>query len=254
MDLSDFYPSTDELIRSELSVLDHLRGNPYIKVKHPQVAVDAEIYYPRNKSSQSGFEFHSHFDIWHKPMRRRKVALASKGKSTPNARLIVSARIEVTNSAFTNVSYCLSVCRIQSTIPPTRLTILRKFHFDVVVATEAVERRRQPHPRCHLQYCGEMVPYMVKVGCRKTQLDQMHPWLSEPRIFFWPMSLALLIDLALHEFPDQDSAKFRADSYWRALVRNQEALVLRPFYEKCVEIIKDTKGENRTLADAFYTE
>jgi hypothetical protein len=80
----------------------------------------------------------------------------------------------------------------------------------------------------------------------------MHTWLSEPRIFFWPMSLALLIDMALHEFPDQDSAKFRSDSYWRGLVRKQEKLILRPFYEKCVEVIRDTKEENRTLADAFY--
>jgi hypothetical protein len=97
-----------------------------------------------------------------------------------------------------------------------------------------------------------MVPYMTTVGCRATQLDQMHPWLSEPRIFFWPMSLALLIDMALHEFPDQDSAKFRAESYWHGLIRKHETLVLKPFYAKCIEIIEDTKGENQTLADAFY--
>jgi hypothetical protein len=110
----------------------------------------------------------------------------------------------------------------------------------------------QQHPQTHLQYCGEMVPYMATVGCRKAQLDQMQPWLSEPRILFWPMSLALLIDMALHEFPDQDSAKFRADSYWRGLVRNQETLVLKPFHEKCVEIIENNDGKNLTLADAFY--
>ena len=75
----------------------------------------------------------------------------------------------------------------------------------------------------------------------------MHPWLSEPRILFWPMSLALLIDMALHEFPDQDSARFRGESHWRGLVRSQEALVLRPFCEKCIQVIKDTREENRTL-------
>jgi hypothetical protein len=252
MDLTDFYPPPGDLLKSELSVLDYLRFNPYIKESHPQVAEAAGIYYPKNKGSQSGFVFHSYFDIWHAPLGSETAAAGSQRRPKPNARLTVSALIELRKCAFANVSYCLSVCRIESTSPCARVTILRKFHFDVTVAGELIERRFQQHPQCHLQYCGKMVPYMEEVGCRATQLEQMHPWLSEPRIFFWPMSLALLIDMALHEFPDQGSAKFRADSYWRGLIRKQEALVLRPFYEKCVEIIRDSGGENRTLADAFY--
>ncbi len=252
MDLSDFYPTAGDLIESELSVLDHLRQNRYIKENHPQVAVDAENYFRGNKASRCGFEFNSHFDIYHVQMPGRKVAPGSSGTFRPNARLIVSARIEVNRGAFTNVSYCLSVCRIQGHLPTARLAVLRKFHFDVTVPGGGAHQRRQQHPQCHIQYCGEMVPYMLQVGCREAQLDHMHPELSEPRIFFWPMSLALLIDLALHEFPDQDSANFRAENYWHGLVRKQEALVLQRFCEKCVEIIKDNKGERQTLADAFY--
>ena len=241
MQLAEFYPSPKDLIQSEVSILEYLRGNRYIKEKHPQFAVDAENYYARYKDSRSGFEFHSYFDVWHAPV---------KGRLKPNARLTLSARIELEGRKLTNVSYCLSVCRIQSTDPRARMTILRKFHFDVTVAT--TQQRRQEHPQCHLQYCGEMVPYMTTIGCRANQLDQMHPSLSEPRILFSPMSLGLLIDMALHEFPDQNSAKFREDSYWRGLLRKQEDLILRPFYEKCVEVIKNTNRENRTLADAFY--
>jgi hypothetical protein len=95
---------------------------------------------------------------------------------------------------------------------------------------------------------------MSELGCRDEQLDHMHVRLSEPRIFFWPMSLALLIDMALREFPDQDSTRFREDSYWRGLIRKQETLVLRPFFEKCLAVIKNTRGENQTLADAFYVQ
>jgi hypothetical protein len=250
MELSDFYPSPRDLIKSELSVLEYLRSNPYITEKHPQVATDAEQYHARNKGSRSGFEFNSHFDTWHAEMSSKTSAASGRGRPRTNARLFVSARIEVLRSSFTNVTYCLAVCRIRRSNPSAQLTILRKFHFDVVV-NRGVERHQQ-HPQCHLQYCGAMVPYMDEIGCRSTQLQEMHPWLSEPRIFFWPMSLALLIDTALHEFPDQDSAKFRADSYWRGLVRKQENLVLRPFYSKCVEIIKDAGEKNLTLADAFY--
>ena len=246
MEISDFYPSPGDLIKSEVVVLNYLRDDPYIKERHSQFALDAGRYYGQNRYSRSGFEFNSFFDIWHASMHRKKATSGRQRRHTPNVRLMVSARIELDKGAFSNVTYCLAVCRVR------RLTILRKFHFDVTVSSDTSQRRLQQHPRCHLQYCGEMVPHMATMGCRQTQLDQMHPWLSEPRIFFWPMSLALLIDMVLHEFPDDRSKKFRASSEWRGLVRNQEALVLRPFYEKCVEVITNTKGNNRTLADEFY--
>jgi hypothetical protein len=252
MDLSDFYPAPEDLIKSEIAVLGHLRASTYIKERHPQVAQAAQQWYYQNKASRSGFQFNTHFDIWHQPMHRKGEPVGGFGVFRPNTRLTISALVELSGKRLRNVSYCLSVCKLKSVLPPTRANVLRKFHFDVTVVDEAAPHRRQPHPRCHLQYCGEMLPYMTDVGCTQAQLDQMHPWLSQPRIFFWPMSLALLIDMALHEFPDQHSEKFRAEDYWRGLVRGQEALILRPFYEKCVEIIKDTGEKNQTLADAFY--
>jgi hypothetical protein len=252
MDLSDFYPFAEDLIKSEIAVLAYLRGNTYIKEKHPQVALAAEQWLPRNQVSRSGFEFNTHFDIWHQQMHPKKGFFGRFGAPRANTRLTISTLIELNGKKLTNVSYCLSVCKLKLSDPPIPAKIVRKFHFDVTVPEETAVRRRQPHPQCHLQYCGEMVPYMKTVGCTQAQLDHMHPWLSEPRIFFWPMSLALLIDMGLHEFPDQDSAKFRADSCWRGLVRGQEALILSPFYEKCVEVIKDTGEKNQTLAEAFY--
>ncbi len=246
MELSDFYPSPHTLIASELKVLDHLRNDPYITAEHSTFAQAAIRYYSRYKDARSGFEFSSHFDICHAAMLGKKGARARQKRQKPNLRLVVAARIELTkNGSYSNVSYCLAVGRIRG-------SILRKFHFDVAVSNDISQRRLQQHPQCHLQYCGEMVPHMVTVGFRQTQLEQMHPWLSEPRIFFWPMSLALLIDMALHEFPDPRSAKFRKAPEWQGLVRKQEALVLRRFYGKCVEVIDNTKGNNGTLADEFY--
>jgi len=245
MELSDFYPSPSDLIESEIAVLNLLRTDPYIKETHNQFARHASAYYERNRDGQSrGFEFVSYFDVWHASMRRQKQGSGKQGKRTPNVRLLVAVRIELDKRAFSNVTYCLTVCRIRS----GHLTILRKFHFDVTGGGGKSEPRLQQHPLCHLQYCGEMVPQMATMGCRETQLNQMHPWLSEPRIFFWPMSLALLIDMALHEFPDGRSKKFREKPEWRGLVRSQEALVLQPFYKKCVDVI----GKHRTLADEFY--
>lgn len=249
MELSDFYPSPIDLVESELAVLNHLRTDPYIKETHGELARHASTYYDRNRASNSrGFEFVSYFDVWHEPMRKPAGGKGKPGTHPPNVRLLLAARIELERRAFRNVTYCLAVCRIRA----NRVTILRKFHFDVTVGSEKLKHRLHQHPRCHLQYCGKMVPQMTTMGCRDTQLEQMHPWLSEPRIFFWPMSLALLIDMALHEFPDERSKRFRASNEWRGLVRGQETLLLRPFYEKCVEVIVDARENNRTLAEEFY--
>ncbi len=243
VDLSDFYPSPSELMSSERDVLAFLRTHPYIKEVHPQVSRDAQEFFNKNRAATSGFEFFTHFDVHHGAVRR-----SGRARHIPpvaNLRLVVAARLSSRKRQFEEITYCLAVCRLRG----NRVSVLRKFHFDVAVDSIG---RGQEHPRSHLQYCGKMVPYMATIGCREEQLEQMHPWLSEPRIFHAPMSLALLIDLALHEFPDVRSAKFRADNYWRKLVRDQEGLVLKPFYEKCVEVITDNAGENQSLSDAFY--
>lgn len=249
MELSEFYPKASKLIESEIAVLNHLRNDPYIKENHSHFALNANQYYTRNRENYlRGFEFVSYFDVYHPPMQKSTGLNKKKGKQGPNTRVFLGARLELEEQSFSNVTYCLAICRIKS----ARITILRKFHFDVTVAGVKASDGIQEHPRCHLQYCGEMVPEMTKMGCTEAQLEQMHPWLSEPRIFFWPMSLALLIDMALHEFPDQRSKKFRSSKEWRSLVRKQESLVLRPFYQKCVDVIADKNGKNRTLADEFY--
>lgn len=234
MDIGEFYPSADDLLGHEVKVLDFLQNNPYIKDTHPQFALDASMYFQRNKGLR-GFEFFSYLDVCHEQRQDAK----------PNLRLILAARIERDAEAYSNVTYCLCICRTR------RLALLRKFHFDVTVTADS-KGRRQPHPQCHLQYCGKMIPQMETLGVKPAQLNAMNPWLSEPRIFAWPMSLALLLDMTLHEFPSAKSEKFRATPEWRAIVRTHETLVLRPFFEKCLEVVKDRDGTRRTLGDAFY--
>ncbi len=249
MKLADFYPKPEELIRSEVEVLGFLRNNTYIVEKQSQFAQIATTAYERYVRDRSGFEFSSHLGVHHAEMFGRIPSSWSRRNSVPNVQLVIGAQIHLANkNDYSNVSYCLAVCRIRAKHP----SILRKFHFDITVSPEDASTRRQPHPTSHLQYCGKMLPCMSALGCRNEQLHQMHVRLSEPRIFFWPMALSLLIDMALREFPDQRSTEFREDSYWRGLVRKQEALLLRPFYKKCLDVIDDNKSENQTIADAFY--
>ena len=236
MELADFYPKPGDLVEHEIAVLDYLRSQPYIKDRHPQFAQHVAIYLGKNKGTQRGFEFFSWLDIFHSD---KKVS----HKATPNMRLAIGAVIERNGATYENVSYCLAVCKMRSQ------AIMRKFHFDVTAESKV---RRQPHPRCHLQYGGKMIPGMETMGVRPTQLNSIYPSLSEPRIFSPPMSLALLLDMALHEFPDSKSEKFRAAPEWQSIIRKHEAAVLRPFFEKCLEVIKHRDQNRRTLADAFY--
>jgi hypothetical protein len=245
----DFYPAAKSLIESEISVLDFLRNDPYIKENHYEFADAATKYYARSKGSYAaGFEFFSYFNIWHRPAHRGRLKIARRGMPPPNLRLVVASLIKLHKGTFQNVSYCLVVCRLGSKGFP----ILRKFHFDITFASGGTKRQSQAHPSCHLQYCGEMLPAMAEMGVLQTQLNQLNPWLSEPRVFYSPMSLALLVDMAFHEFPDERSRKFRERPEWKDLIRKQEALVLKPFYEKCVDVITDTHDQKKTLADAFY--
>lgn len=239
MELDEFYPAPDDLLGQEVAVLDYLRNEPYVRERHPQFAQDAASYFTRNKGARGGFEFFSWLDVLHSELK-------TSHTQKHNIRLIVGAVIQRTGTHYGNVSYCLAVCKTRS------LAVLRKFHFDVTASAGDGHRRRQAHPRCHLQYCGEMIPNMQRMGIRQTQLHPLYPSLSEPRIFSWPMSLALLLDMTLHEFPEARSDRFRATPEWQSIVRAHEDAVLRPFFEKCLQVIKHRDKKRATLADAFY--
>jgi hypothetical protein len=243
MELADFYPLPRQLVENEVKVLGHLMDDPYIKLEHPKFAVDARRYYERYKSLNEGFQFWSYFEVYHSQMPKRGKTVL--GKSQPNLRLFIGSLVEQNGNGFGNISYCFIVCRLKSKQP----AVLRKFHFDVT-SNAGGKVRRQQHPRCHLQYCGGMPPF--DLGITKAQLQNMHMSLDEPRIFFWPMSLALLVDMALHEFPDDKSSKFRNQPEWKAIIRTNEEFLLGPFYEKCVAIIRSVKKRRSTLADEFY--
>lgn len=243
--LLEIYPKPADLVRNEVKVLEYLRHNPYINQVHSDFARHANHYYQRSRSAKNGFEFASHLDLWHTAIGGKRQAGARA-----NIRLALASLVEVESAnEYGNISHCLAVLRRRAN---GKYTILRKFHFDVSVGNEKPGGRLQRHPRFHLQYCGEMVPYMKGLGLSDTQLSQLHPWLSEPRLFYTPMSLALMLDMSLREFPDSDSAKFRATGEWRGIVHEHESAMLSPFFQKCVEIIDAKAGAIQILQDQLY--
>jgi hypothetical protein len=244
INLLEMYPKPSDLIQSEVKVLEYLMYNPYINEAHADFARHANQYYQRSRSSKNGFEFASHLDLWHTAIGGRRPP-----DEKANIRLVLASLVQVDGKKYGNITHCLSVFRRRAR---NEYTILRKFHFDVAVGKEEPAGRLQQHPRFHLQYCGEMLPYMRTLGLRKEQLNQLHPWLSEPRLLYPPMSLALMLDMSLREFPDPASAKFRSTGEWRSIVHEHESAMLRPFFQKCVEVIDSKTGPMQTLVDQFY--
>ena len=95
MELEDFYPSPGDLIQNEVDVLGFLKDQPYIKEKHLQFAQDASNQYFQKRHRQSGINFQSFLEVWHDPMYRRRGGRARRASRTANARLALSALIEV---------------------------------------------------------------------------------------------------------------------------------------------------------------
>ncbi len=84
----------------------------------------------------------------------------------------------------------------------------------------------------------------------------MDVWLSEPRLFYFPMSLALLINIVLMEFPDNKNKEFIATDEWRSVIRKNENLILRPFFEACHEFFprkgQEQKNQPLFINDFYY--
>jgi hypothetical protein len=246
MNLNDFYPNPSEMVENEIRTVKFLSEDSFIK-KYERFHGESKRSYEQYRSRGRGFLFASHFELFHSGMPGTKKLQRFRVNQTSNVRLIISALIEQNDDgSYGNISYALAVCRLRS----KRSMILRKFHFDIVANTSGA--RRQPHPISHLQYCGEPLPIMDKLGYRVEQLSQLHTKMREPRLFFSPMSLALLLELTVREFGDQKFREFLLKRDWRNLVRENEALLLKPFYEKCAKVVSKADDKRNLLADEVY--
>jgi hypothetical protein len=149
----------------------------------------------------------------------------------------VGGLIRVDDGVIDNMSYYLCVTRADQDSQKQR--VLRKFHFDYASPRIRDQRRSSVF---HLQYPGNLPPEMKGDDSDDRMEERMDAWLEEPRIFYLPMSLALVLHLAFREFPDQYTNRLCEDGEWQSVHvhRDQKSLIL-PFMEKCVAIAADPK-------------
>ena len=146
-----------------------------------------------------------------------------------------------------DVTFCLCVALLEN---KAIKRVLRKFHFDFTLDTGETRRRR--HPIHHAQYGG-------KAGgdlgghLDEEMLAHLTPALSEPRVFYYPMTLAIALSLGFREFQNEHTKVVLESADWLNVVRENESRVIRPFLVSFVDSINSRKGRD-TLFDFLYTQ
>ncbi len=134
--------------------------------------------------------------------------------------ITIAGMIEIgPKNSFSLYTYCF--CVLQNN------KIMRKYHYDYETQTNGSK------PKFHLQYGGKKLPSQESV----TGFTAIESGLSEPRLFYTPMSLALVLDQAFLEFPDDKTERIRKDNNWMGHLNTAQKEVLAPFFGRCLEKI-----------------
>jgi len=198
---------------NELTTLRFFKDDSSLQEEFPSLATQAYASYYQLSNVRTPFSFETEIEI-------------RIDKKQGHAHVGVNSFYDDFKN-FVGLSYYLAVCEVKS----PRHRLLRKYHFDYVLAETY---RRQPHPIFHLQYAGKLSKRLQDLQIEHEHLDA---WLSEPRLFFTPMSLALLVNIVLKEFPNERTEKIIERSDWRKLIIDNENFLLAPYYACCHNFI-----------------
>lgn len=223
------YPSPRELKKNELETLQYIKNSDVFQSYYKTIASDASVSYFQLRNAPS-FNFSSNLDIC-LDQRSGKMGCADIGSV-----------IKTRDGRYEQVSYSLAIHSKDN----TRYRLLRMYHFDYALPDAVC---RQPHPVFHLQYAGGLFGRLRSLPIQHAHLDA---WLSEPRLFFTPMSLALLINIVLKEFPDKNAIEVIERSEWRDLIRKNEMRLLTPYFRCCHNFMNSINNVGKLLTSDFY--
>ncbi|MDD5208953.1 MAG: hypothetical protein PHV36_06180 [Elusimicrobiales bacterium] len=127
--------------------------------------------------------------------------------------------------------------------------VIRKFHFDYDSGRNKTGKEISKKPYLHLQYGGELSRQMKAAGIDDSKYENaIRPWMENPRICFYPISIFMLVYMIFTEFIPEDAHKLFEDTYWQHRLEENEATFLRPFLGHCASI----KGNKSLLKEHFY--
>jgi hypothetical protein len=222
------YPDYLKFVKNERKTLRFLADQPIINKMFSTLARSASDHYymvgNNDKILRSTqFEFGCHFDL---QIERDSRRIAIEAKVSPQ---------------FNLVTYALSVCR-ENTSP---FNLIRKFHFDYALPNPNEDSK----PVYHLQYGGEQSPMLKELD---VDVEDLQPWLSTPRIYFYPINLALLLDMIFYEFKTEDTWHLVNRPEWRQFIKENENEILKPFFEHIMSFINSGHTGEFLLRDFYY--
>lgn len=205
--MKHFPIDSTNFLASEKSTLEHLRTTPYCW----QLATAASK--ALSTLGTDGYTFNATWPV-----------LNGRGVLD----ITVAVCLQITNGEFEFLSYVLAVAEEDRITKKNNL--LRKYHYDY-------ECKEKEKPAFHLQYGGKPLPSHDNYD----GTAELVSWLSEPRLFYTPMSLALLLEQAFLEFPDDLTLKVRKDSFWEKHVLRSQTEILHPYFMSCCQKIANNE-------------
>jgi len=225
------HPTYIDFVRNEQKTLNFLFNSTQVNTHFPKLSGNASAFFYRYKGltdtalKKSQFEFSCNFDILVEKVSRRVVV---ESIVTPD---------------FSMVSYMLGICETDA----DPLSMIRKFHFDYAIPNK--DSSKWPKPVYHLQYGGEQSKGLEAL---KIDISGLHPKISSPRISYGPINLAILFDMIFFEFRTEETIGIVERSEWRDLMKNNEDIILKPFYEVMDKFIKTDHKSSFLIRDFNY--
>lgn len=231
MTMSRCFPTPIKFFKNEIYTLGRINNNLALKKYFSQLVYDAGDYLEKNQTyiqrkAPTGFDF---------DFKSRIEGITINGRP---GTAHIGALMKAKKDDYEILTYYFMLCDSQ--------TVIRKFHFDYT--PENIETRI-PHPIFHIQYPGELSDHLRSLNLAH---DHLECGLSEPRIPFMPMSLALTINLLFKEFRNEYTHRSIEDSKWRELIKTNEKLLLGPYFIECNRFLTGSSGTNLFTNDFCY--
>jgi hypothetical protein len=227
------YPPPDKLIKNEIETLQTLIHDPNIIKNFGELYAIANSNYKAlssciiSKNGIPSLNFSADFII-------------SKDDEDYKIKFAVDIKINSKKKEYERISYHLAICHDGSK------KIIRYFHFDYALPTST---RNQAHPIFHLQY-GKASSSNLNEEDYAFDIDN----LELPRIPYFPMTLALLLNTVFMEFYNEITHTIINRSEWRKLLKKNEEIMLEPYYRCCCDIMASIKNKSDTsfINDCCY--
>ncbi len=203
-------PNYSKFVEIEQNTLVHLRNELAKRKTFARAADDA--YKALGSQDKHSFNFSTSWDIEY---------------MNKNCRIFLGALIQKYSSQDKICWMTHYLCIAENT--GTTWEILRKFHFDYVTEDKM-------HPCFHLQYGGELPPAMKVNGIEDKHIESLLPKVRQPRIFFTPVTIALLMNMLFYEFHSEDIDSIREGLAWQKIIRENEKEILVRYYERCAQL------------------